>query len=120
MDSILDSVKNYCGIMSDDTAFDNDILMAINAVMIVLSQLGVGPSEPFVVEDSTQEWSELLGDEPAGLVREYVNMRARMLFDPPTSSQLMEALKNSIDECEWRIIADVDKAYYKAREVNSE
>ena len=115
MDSILDSVKSYLGIMSDDTAFDTDILMSINAVMFALNQLGAGPSEPVVVEDATQEWIEYFEERMVGVIRQYVNMRTKMLFDPPTSSQLMEALKNAIDECEWRILADVDKVEYVNR-----
>ena len=117
MDSILDSVKSYCGLLPDDTAFDSDILMAINAIMVVLNQLGVGPENPLVVEDSSQEWTDLLGENPIGGVREYVNMRVRMLFDPPSNTYVMQALKDQIDQFEWRIIAEVDKVDYAAREV---
>lgn len=118
MDSILDSVKSYCGLLPEDESFDSDILMAINAVMVVLTQLGVGPSTSFVVEDSGQTWSDLLGDDPIGGVREYVNMRVRMLFDPPQSGQVKQALDDQIDEFEWRILAEVDKKDYAAREVD--
>lgn len=114
MDSILNSVKSYLGIQSEDTAFDSDILMAINAIMVVLNQLGVGPSSPFVVDSSTQTWEDLLGANPIGGVREYVNMRVRMLFDPSTNNQIMDALKEQIAEFEWRIIAEVDKSAYEA------
>lgn len=120
MDSILDSVKSYLGIRSEDTAFDPDILMDINAVMVVLNHLGVGPDEPFVVEDSMAEWSDLLGDNPIGGVREYVNLRVKMLFDPSTNNQIMDALKEQIAEFEWRILAEVDRAYYESREVDGE
>ena len=120
MDSIVNSVKAYLGIMEDDTAFDSDLIMAINAVMFVLNQFGVGPSEPFVVEDSSQTWDELLGDKPNGGVREYVNLRVKMLFDPSTNNQIMDALKEQIAEFEWRILAEVDKVDYVAREVASE
>lgn len=120
MDSILDSVKSYLGIPLDSNAFDNDVIMSINAIMFVLNQFGIGPSEPFVVENSSQTWSDLLGDEKVGSVRQYVNMRVRMLFDPPTNNQVMDALKGSIDEFEWRILVDVDESAYKAREVEGE
>lgn len=120
MDSILDSVKSYCGILSDDESFDSDIIMSINAIMFVLNQLGVGPSEVFVVEDSSQTWSDFLGDNPVGGIREYVNMRVRMLFDPPQSGQVKQALDDQIDEFEWRILAEVDKKDYAAREVDGE
>lgn len=120
MDSILDSVKQFCGVLPDQTEFDVDILMAINSVMFTLYTLGVGPSTPFVVEDSSQTWDDLLGSDPIGGVRAYVNIRSRMLFDPPTNSYVKQALDDEAKELEWRIIAEVDKKDYVAREVSSE
>lgn len=120
MDSILNSVKSYLGISIEDTAFDADVLMAINAVMVVLNQLGIGPNGVFVVDGEQQTWSDLLGDDPVGGVREYVNLRVKMLFDPSTNNQIMDALKEQISEFEWRLLAEVDKKYYESREVESE
>lgn len=118
-ESILDNVKSYLGLLSEDTSFDADVLMAINAVMSVLHQLGVGPKEhPFVVSSSQQTWTDLLGTNPVGGVREYVNMRVRLLFDPPTNIYVVQSLKEQIDEFQWRILADVDAEYY--REVANE
>lgn len=114
MESILNSVKSYLGIAEDDHAFDSDVLMAINAIMVVLKQLGVGQSVPFVVTGTSETWGDLLGDDPIGGVREYVNMRVRMLFDPPTNTYVVQALKEQSDEFEWRIIAEVDKKAYEA------
>lgn len=120
MDSILDSVKKFCGVMPTEAAFDDEILMAINTVMFTLTQFGVGPSSPFVVEDSTQTWDELLGSDPIGGVREYVNIRSRMLFDPPTNTYVKQALEDQAKELEWRIMVDVDKKESNAEEVSSE
>lgn len=114
MDSILNSVKSYLGIQVEDTSFDTDILMALNSVLAVLPQFGIGPSSPFVVADETNTWQDLLGEDPIGGVRAYVNMRVRMLFDPPTNTYIMQALKDQIAEFEWRIIADADKKEYEA------
>lgn len=120
MDSILDSVKKFCGVMPADTTFDDEILMAINTVMFTLSQFGVGPSSPFVVEDSTQTWDDFLGSDPIGGIREYVNIRSRMLFDPPTNTYVKQALEDQAKELEWRIMVDVDKKESNAEEVSSE
>lgn len=120
MDSILDSVKQFCGVLPEQTEFDVDILMAVNSVMFTLYTLGVGPTSPFVVEDASQTWDELLGEDPVGGVRAYVNIRSRMLFDPPTNNQVKQALDDEAKELEWRIIAEVDKKDYAAREVASE
>lgn len=109
MDSILDSVKAYLGISEDDEAFDSDIIMAINAVLVILHQFGIGPDDVYSITDSSSTWTEFLEDDPIGGVREYVNMRVRILFDPPANNQVMAALKEQIDEFGWRILADADK-----------
>lgn len=114
MDSILNSVKSYLGLLGTDSAFDSDVLMAINAVMVVLNQLGVGPSVPFVVDDESSTWTDLLGEDSVGGIREYVCMRVKLLFDPPTNTYVVQALNDQIDEFEWRIIAEVDKKAYEA------
>lgn len=109
MDSILDSIKAYLGILPEDTAFDSDIIMAINAVLIILNQFGIGPDEAYTIQDSRETWEDFLGDQPIGAIREYVGMRVRILFDPPVNNQVMAALKEQIDEFGWRILADADK-----------
>lgn len=113
MDSILNSVKAYLGIQEDDSAFDTDLLMAINAVIFALSQMGVGPSDLLVVEDDIATWDDLLGTDPVGGVREYMNLRVRILFDPSTNNQIMDALKEQIAEFEWRIIEEADRKEYE-------
>lgn len=48
MDSILTSVKKLLGLPADYEAFDPDIIMYINTVLMILSQMGVGPKEVFL------------------------------------------------------------------------
>ena len=44
MDSILTSIKKLLGITEEYEHFDQDIIMHINSVFSVLTQLGVGPA----------------------------------------------------------------------------
>lgn len=103
-DSILTSIKKLLGITEDYTHFDADIIMHINGVFMILRQLGVGPEGGFSISDASAVWSDFL---PAGvnleLVKSYTYLKVRMLFDPPQSSAVMEAMKRSIDEFEWRL-----------------
>ena len=46
-DSILTSVKKLLGITEECTDFDADLIMHINSVLMILTQIGVGPSEGF-------------------------------------------------------------------------
>ncbi len=103
-DSILDSVKKVLGFDSDYTAFDTDIIMHINSVFSILYQLGIGPDEGFSIDDHTSTWSEFLGTVAnANSVKTYVYLRVRILFDPPTTSYLIDALTQQIQEIEWRL-----------------
>lgn len=104
MDSILDTVKKFVGASPDDTAFDSDIIMLTNTFFSVLNQLGVGPDSGFMVQDKTNEWAEILnGDDRLEMVKTYICLRAKLVFDPPTSSIVADAIKSAANDLEWRI-----------------
>lgn len=108
-DSILTSIKKLLGITEEYTHFDADVLMHINMAFMVLYQLGVGPSTPFSIEDTSATWSDFLGDSTdlAG-VKTYIYQKVKLVFDPPQSSAAITALKESIAELEWRLNVTVD------------
>ena len=104
MESILNSVKKMLGIDSSYTHFDSDLIMHINSVFMVLTQLGVGPSEGFVITGEYDEWGDFIDEiDQLAAIKTYVYQKVRLIFDPPSSSAHMEALKNSIAEFEWRL-----------------
>lgn len=104
MTSILNSVKKALNLPADYDAFDPDVIMHINSVFSTLAQLGVGPPEGFSISDGTVEWAAYLnGDARFNNVQSYMYLRVRQLFDPPTTSFLLEAYKQQISELEWRI-----------------
>jgi hypothetical protein len=103
-ESILNSTKKILGISEDYTAFDLDILTHINSVFSTLHQLGVGPVNGFVIEDADAEWMDFLQfDTRLNAVKTYVYLRVRLLFDPPQTSYLIGAMKEQIQELEWRL-----------------
>ena len=107
--SILDSIKKLLGIPSEVTEFDTDILIHINSVFSILTQLGVGPSSGFSIEDSSSEWSDFIGDDARlSDVKSFVYLKTRLLFDPPASSAAMDAMNRMASEWEWRINVSVD------------
>lgn len=109
MESILTSVKKMLGISKEYQHFDDDIIMHINSALFVLTQLGVGPSEGFIVEDANDEWTDFIGDAAnLELVKSYVYLKVKVLFDPPLSSAAMEAVNRQIAEYEWRLNVAVD------------
>lgn len=111
MESILTSIKKLLGITEEYTHFDADIIMHINSAFFVLHQLGVGPPEGFSIKDSSAVWTEYTQDiTKMELIKSYVYMKVRLMFDPPTSSAMIEAVKTQIAEFEWRILVAADSA----------
>lgn len=110
MDSILTSVKKLLGLTEEYTAFDADLIMHINSVLMILRQMGVGPKEGFNISDATATWSEFCQNRAdIEAVKSYTALKVKMLFDPPQSSSTMEATRNLISELEWRLYAEYDK-----------
>lgn len=109
MESILTSVKKMLGITEEYTQFDADIIMHINSIFMVLNQIGVGPEEGFFIEDETVTWFEYVKSaKELQAIKSYMFLRVRMLFDPPTSSIVMEAMKQQASELEFRLNIAVD------------
>lgn len=122
MESILTSVKKVLGIVEEYEHFDVDIVMHINTVLFTLHQMGVGPTGGFAIEDKQATWSEFIpdGDPRFECVKTYVCQKVRMLFDPPLSSSVAEAIKSSISELEFRITVLVDTVALEEEEMQDE
>lgn len=104
MESILTSIKKLLGIAEEYEHFDPDIIMHINSVFMVLNQLGVGPEQPFVIEDETSTWTDFATETTnIEAVKSYMYMRVRLLFDPPINSAVIESMNRIISEFEWRL-----------------
>lgn len=109
MDSILTSIKKLLGITEDYEHFDQDVIMHINSALSVLTQLGVGPEAGFSIEDSSAIWSDFVGNtSKLEFIKTYVYLKVRLVFDPPTSSAVIDAINRQISELEWRINVTVD------------
>ena len=106
MNSILTSVKKLLGINAEYTHFDTDIIIHINSVLMILTQLGVGPEEGFVIENDKAVWTDFIPEADlmkTEAVKTYVYLKVRLLFDPPLSSAVIESINRQISELEWRL-----------------
>ncbi len=102
--SILNTTKKILGIEPLYTPFDVDVVTHINSVFSVLNQLGVGPEDGFFITDQNALWDEFqIPGNQLNLVKTYIFLRVRLLFDPPGTSYLIEAMNNQIREYEWRL-----------------
>lgn len=111
MNGILASTKKLAQLSEDYDVFDPQIVMYINSVFLVLKQLGVGPSEGFIIsEDDDALWKDFIPDNVVlrESVKAYMGSKVRLQFDPPQSSAHLEALKAIINEFEWRLCAEAE------------
>lgn len=103
-DSILDNIKKILGLDPGYTVFDPDVIIHINSVFSTLNQLGIGPVDGFMIEDSAATWNTFIGNDPRlNNIKTYVYLRVRLLFDPPSTSFVIDAMQTQIKELEWRI-----------------
>ena len=103
-ESILKTIKQLIGCPDDFEQFDLDLIVHINSAFATLTQLGVGPKEGYRITGADNEWSEFEDDvQKLSLIKDYVYIKTRLLFDPPTSGSLMDSLKEQLKEMECRL-----------------
>lgn len=108
MDSILQSIKKMLGISEEYMHFDTDITMHINTVLFILTQMGVG-QEGLTVTGSSETWQDFLIDESKlNAAKTYVYLKVKLIFDPPLSSAVTEAINRTVSELEWRLLVAVE------------
>lgn len=112
MDSILTSIKKLLGIQEDYTHFDTDIIIHVNSALMILNQLGVGPLGGFSIVDSSTTWDEFIPEDDKNFeaAKTYVYMKVKLIFDPPSSSAVIESMNRIISEIEWRLTVQHDEA----------
>ena len=109
MKSILTSIKKLMGIDEAYKHFDTDLIIHINTVFAVLTQLGVGPSSGFSIKDENDTWdSYIQNDTLLEAIKTYVYLKVKLLFDPPASTTMSDAMDRTISELEWRFHLSAD------------
>lgn len=104
-ESILTSIKKLFGIAEECTDFDQDLIIHINSVLMILTQLGIGPPEGFTITDQTSVWEDFVPNiHQVSAVKTFVHLKVRLIFDPPMSTAVLESMKEILKETEWRLV----------------
>lgn len=113
MESILTSIKKLVGIDELDEHFDPDVIMCINTAFSTLNQVGAGPITGFSITNEHEVWSDILGVSTVllGFIKTYIYLKAKLVFDPPQNSAMLESINKMIGEAEWRIQVEADLPY---------
>lgn len=109
-ESILLTVKKLIGVPQDYNVFDVDLITHINTTFDALNQMGLGPDEGFSISDESTTWSEYTtyGKE-FNMVRSYMALKVRTLFDPPSNASLFTVFDGQLKEYEWRLLIFADE-----------
>lgn len=121
LESILETVKQGIGGIAPTVAvFDPDLIIHINSTLFVLNQLGVADAKFFRITGAEETWKDFLGDDEGTieLVKSYMCLKVKLLFDPPTTGVLHEAMERQISEFEWRIVDEMDRRKYQIKMEN--
>lgn len=109
MESILTSIKERIGIADDDNSFDTDVIDLINSAFADLNDIGVGPTEGFIIENAQAEWTDFEEDvRVLSSVKEFVYLTVKLVFDPPTQSTLLASMERRLSKLEWRLNVKCD------------
>lgn len=111
-DSILETIREAAGLEEDNDAFDMDLIIHVNSMFNFLTQCGVGPREGFSIDDADAKWSDFIDDERMNMVKSYILLKTRILFDPSTSSFVLTAWKEEAAEMEWRLKEQAEEGIF--------
>jgi hypothetical protein len=69
-----------------------------------MQHIGAAPADGFAIEDNTATWTDFLADRKnVNLIKSYMAMKVRLMFDPPATSFAIESMKQQTLEMEWRL-----------------
>lgn len=99
--SILKTVRQMIGPSASYDVFDTDLIININSCLSRLCQLGVGPETPFKITGDTEEWTDFIDNGNLEEVKQYIYLKTRLIFDPPSSGTVIGLYKEEIEKLEW-------------------
>ena len=103
-ESILKSIQLIRGVGLDNSPFDESLITAINTALNELTQLGIGPENGFQITSENETWEDFLGSDPrTQMAKTFVSHRVWLMFDPPSSGTMIDAIEKTIREIEWRL-----------------
>lgn len=111
--SILSDVKGNLDLNPDevDPDFDSKIISKINRAIARLAQLGLGELGSFMVNDGSETWNDLLGEEYQyvyAFARNYIEVSTKLAFDPPQSGALKATLDEEYKTAEFDVMTAIE------------
>lgn len=104
--TVLSTLRSTLGVGVGSTDFDEELTAHSMAALFDLQLMGVGEwmsIQPVIT--NTTRWSAIPGVDATnvGWVVEFVTMRVKRAFDPPTSTAQSEAMNTIISDTAWKM-----------------
>lgn len=105
MNSILNDIKKLMGIDESYDCYDTDLIIFINSALAEVVQLGYSSNMNAKITGSSETWNSIFTDitNQLELVKEFVYLKTKIVFDPPQSSAVLSAYNDRIKELQWRL-----------------
>lgn len=108
--NILETIREGLGLSEDDTSFDVELLIHINAAVARLTQNGVGK---YVDINTETMWYDILVDptaeqEYSNMIPKYVLISTKLIFDPPAPS-IVDQYVRMAEEMLWCLKISYEK-----------
>lgn len=110
-DSILVTMREALAIEGDAEDFDTDLIIHINSALNFLNQVGVG-LDGFAIAGESEKWSDFISEDRFNMAKAYILLKLKVLFDPPSNSFVLSALKEEIAETEWRLKEEAEEGIF--------
>lgn len=114
-DSILDTIRRSIlgdeEVNGEESAYDYNLMLQINSCFVELRQIGIGSNRIFQITGDSETWGDFLSDlSEIYMVKNWMVLKIRSVFDPPASSAVASALDREIAQLTWRLnmIHEVD------------
>lgn len=102
--SILFTIKKLIGVDPEYDAFDTEIMTDINTAIFILKDIGVGKSDFYAISGPNSMWNDFIEDrKDFEAAKTFIHLKTKLMFDPPASSFVKEAMEKTVDEIYWRL-----------------
>lgn len=103
--TLLTEIKKQLCVGNDTTAFDDEIQSYISPILLTLNELGALSDEEMtlLLQDPNLDINTIFKDDIRAVAITYIGMKVKLIFDPPSTSFVLEAFNRQLEELEWRM-----------------
>lgn len=107
MTIILQDIKEALGVDEGNLGFDKELLLLINATRVSLVEKGLAEFESVTFTEESV-WPDFRNPEIGDVVKGFIILKMRQLFDMTASMAVAETLSNALDVMEGQVMHEIE------------